>query len=301
MPMATVHHALEPTWTVGNEDSRALLACATHGGALCTVIGIDGAWSRSLGAQLAVLPDGSTIGSLADGCLERALAAEVARDPAMRTWRIGKGSGVIDFRLPCGSGVDILLEPRAMPFSVRHCAAELAARRPALRAVSVDPGITIERTYLPNPRLLVLGTGPEVAALAELCHASKVDCTIGSPAGDRRGDGRLALGRVPNYPVDPFTAVVALFHDHEWERGILPWALGTPAFYIGAQGGLKTREYRLGMLRAAGCAEPAIGRLVSPVGCIPGAKTPLLLALSILTDVMFRFEALRPPLGIVEG
>ena len=56
-----------------DDDSEALFACATHGGALCTVVGIDGSWSRRLGAQLAILPDGTMRGSLADGCLERAL------------------------------------------------------------------------------------------------------------------------------------------------------------------------------------------------------------------------------------
>ena len=61
-----------------DDDHAALTAVALHGGGLCTVTRIDGSWSRRLGAQLAVLPDGTTAGSLADGCLERALA-EAAR------------------------------------------------------------------------------------------------------------------------------------------------------------------------------------------------------------------------------
>ena len=57
-----------------DDDQAALRVVAAHGGALCTVVEIDGSWSRRLGAQLAVLPDGTCVGSLADGCLEAALA-----------------------------------------------------------------------------------------------------------------------------------------------------------------------------------------------------------------------------------
>jgi xanthine dehydrogenase accessory factor len=66
---------------VRDEDSEALCACCESGGALCTVTSIQGSWSRRVGAQLAILPDGTVRRSLADGCLESGLAAEAARAP----------------------------------------------------------------------------------------------------------------------------------------------------------------------------------------------------------------------------
>ncbi len=59
------------------EDHAALAAATGAGVGLCTIVGIEGGFSRRLGAQLAILPDSSTIGSLADGCLEAQLAADL--------------------------------------------------------------------------------------------------------------------------------------------------------------------------------------------------------------------------------
>ena len=51
------------------EDHSAIGASANNGAALCTIVNIDGSFSRRLGAQLAINPDGSIVGSLSDGCL----------------------------------------------------------------------------------------------------------------------------------------------------------------------------------------------------------------------------------------
>src|SRR6185369_8791945 len=60
-----------------DEDQAALrLAAQVPDTALCTIVGIDGSYSRRRGAQLAVAPDGRMAGSLADGCLEKELAAQ---------------------------------------------------------------------------------------------------------------------------------------------------------------------------------------------------------------------------------
>ena len=63
------------TWS---DDRSALRAACEPGVGLCTIVGIEGSFSRRLGAQLAVHPGGAITGSLADGCLEKQLASEVA-------------------------------------------------------------------------------------------------------------------------------------------------------------------------------------------------------------------------------
>ncbi|MBW8785028.1 MAG: XdhC family protein [Novosphingobium sp.] len=274
-----------------DEDSEALFACARAGGALCTVIGIEGSWSRRLGAQLAVLPDGSVRGSLADGCLERGLAAEAAKGGAARTLRLGRGSPYIDIRLPCGSGIDVVVDPSPNRDALAEAVARLERREPASLAVPRAGAAPFVRRYVPALRLVVLGSGPEVEALAELAAALGIACEVGRPLGEP--GGTLALGRAPEIALDRWTAVAVLFHDHEWEMGILPWALGEAAFYVGAQGGASAREQRRASLVASGVSEAELARLVSPIGAVGGARTPGALALSILTDVVFRFEALR--------
>ena len=93
------------------DDRAALRAACEDGVGLCTIVGIDGSFSRRLGAQLAVHPGGAITGSLADGCLETQLASEVAMAIGPVVRRFGAGSELIDFRLPCGSGLDVLIDP----------------------------------------------------------------------------------------------------------------------------------------------------------------------------------------------
>lgn len=274
-----------------DDDSEALFACAEHGGALCTVTAIDGSWSRRLGAQLAVLPDGSTRGSLADGCLERALASEAAAGGSPRVLRYGSDSPFLDIRLPCGSGIEVLVDPAPDRAALAAAKAALEAREPAELAIGETPQGPFIRRYLPAPRLIVLGSGPEVTALATLARAQGIGVTVGGPAGEPGVDHPLGLGRAPDIAVDRWTAIAVLFHDHEWERAILPWALATPAFYVGAQGGKGARDTRRAMLAEAGL-DPDTERLRSPAGLFAHARTSSVLALSVLAEIVSKYEIL---------
>jgi xanthine dehydrogenase accessory factor len=272
-----------------NDDSEALFACAANGGALCTVTAIEGSWSRRLGAQLAVLPDGTTRGSLADGCLERALATEAQAGGERRVLRYGADSPFLDIRLPCGSGIEVMVDPAPDRARLSAATAALEGREPTQLAVGPTAQGDFVRHYLPALRLIILGSGPEVTALAALARAQGIEVTVAGPAGETGVDFPLALGRAPQLQVDPWTAIAVLFHDHEWERAIVPWALTTPAFYVGAQGGKGARETRAAMLAEEGI-DPA--RLRSPIGLFAHARTPSVLALSILAEIVAEYETL---------
>jgi xanthine dehydrogenase accessory factor len=255
---------------------------------LCTIVGIEGSFSRRLGAQLAVAPDGTVTGSLADGCLERQLAAEVLAGGERRVMRFGAGSPLIDFRLPCGSGLDILVDPTPDHAACAAAVAALDRRQAASLALPVGP--LAQRRYVPALRLLLFGEGPELEALAMLGRTAGL--TVEALAKDAAG---LALGATPQgLAVDPWSAVILLFHDHEWEQAILQWALATPAFFIGAQGGGPAREERAGRLAAAGVSAAAIARIASPIGVVRSSREPVALALSILASVVGAYEALHP-------
>lgn len=274
-----------------DDDSEALFACAEQGGALCTVTAIDGSWSRRLGAQLAVLPDGSTRGSLSDGCLEKALATEALAGGAARVLRYGQGSPFLDIRLPCGSGIEVMVDPAPDRSALKAACAALTAREPADLAIGHTPQGLFVRRFLPKLRLVVLGSGPEVTALVRLAQAQGIACLVGAPGGEPGADVPLSLGLAPDLAVDPWTAIAVLFHDHEWERSLLPWALGTPAFYVGAQGGRGARETRAAMLAETGW-NPEDPRLRSPIGVFAHARTPSVLALSILAEIVAEHERL---------
>lgn len=149
------------------------------------------------------------------------------------------------------------------------------------------PGLAL-RHYIPALRLQLFGEGPELDALVALSEAAGIEAFA-------HGKDALSLGRQPSgLAADPWTAVVLLFHDHEWEQAILQWALDTPAFHIGAQGGFEARRMRLERLAAAGARPDQLGRIRSPVGLIAGSREPGVLALSVLAEVVGEYEALHP-------
>ena len=93
--LATVHRA-----TAWADDRAALRAACASGVGLCTIIGIEGSFSRRRYAPRAERRGGAITGSLADGCLSRQLGSEIAAATAPVVKRFGAGSELIDFRLP---------------------------------------------------------------------------------------------------------------------------------------------------------------------------------------------------------
>lgn len=270
-------------------DQAALRAACNRGVGLCTITHIEGSFSRRLGAQLAVHEDGRVTGSLADGCLEQELAREIARGGERRVIRYGAGSPKIDFRLPCGGGLDILVDPDPDREACRSAVVRLDARKEA-RLPLPHSGWLAERRYVPDLRLVLFGEGPELTAMAQVARASG----IGVEAHGR-DDGSLALGQVPDHLfADRWTAIVLLFHDHEWERAILHWALTTPAFLIGAQGGAPARAAREAELVALGFAPEQVWRIASPIGTVKHSREPLGLALSALAGIAGEYELRHP-------
>jgi len=277
-------------------DHAALSRAAGGDAALCTIVGINGSFSRRVGTQLAVSAGGDRFGDMADRCLDAELVrqCEMARaEGAPRLLRYGRGSPFVDFRLPCGAGLDIWLDPRPDPETLRACCAALDRREEAALPLALPndaaPHLLRQRRYVPAPRLVLLGAGAECAALVALCAAQGVAVEW------REAGAGLDLGRAPEgLAVDHWTAVLLLFHDHEWEHALLEWALGTPAFLIGAQGGAPARQARIDRLRAAGHGEAELARIHSPVGLIPQAREAQVLALSVLAEVVAAYEALHP-------
>src|SRR5690606_17288762 len=86
--------------------------------------------------------------------------------------------------------------------------------------------------------------------------------------------------------VDSRSAIVFAFHDHDREERLLPAALATHAFYIGAMGSRVTHARRLEMLRAAGFDDGQLGRIHGPAGLLERARSAADLAVSIVAQVV---------------
>lgn len=268
-------------------DHAALVAAANDGAALCTVVSIDGSFSRRCGAQVAVLPCGSVVGDLADTCLERELAAIAARITGPLTVRFGKNSPMIDFRLPCGGGLDILIDPFPDRLAIAKAIEDLEKRRETSLTLAANSGM-VERRYMPSLTVFAYGEGSELDSFARLGQAAAINIE----AVDKRD---LTLGRAPDRkPPDRWSAVLLLFHDHEWELPLLTRALEGDAFFIGAQGGERARDARLKALESKGFGASQRARVKSPVGATSGSRTPQALALAALNDIVASYEKLHP-------
>ncbi|MBX9884140.1 MAG: XdhC family protein [Novosphingobium sp.] len=287
-----------------------LIAGAAEGveGVLVTLTGIEGASSRGIGAQMAVLADGRSAGSFSGGCVEAAVMAEaqdVLAQGLGRTVRYGVGSPYLDIRLPCGGGIDLLFTPRPDPAVLRGALARLDRRKAAVlrlseggAALADTPGAQgFQRAYAPPLRLVALGHGEDLTALVRLARAFGIAVEAYAPASDRLAAAEPGVAALPSRTAlpalvgDPWTAFVFLFHDHDWEEQLLPRALAQDGFYHGAVGSARTHRARLAGLRTIGVPQASLDRLRGGIGLIPATRDPATLALSILGELVQDYQA----------
>ena len=295
-------------------------AQAGRRGVLATIVALTGTGARAVGTHMAVLDDGASAGSFSSGCVEAAIVAEardVLREGCPRTVRFGQGSPYLDIRLPCGGGMDVLFLPDP-PLAVLDEADALFERRiPFILSADDRFGLAVTPSpdrvsstaegagafavrHVPPLKLVLLGHGAEMLAALRLGLAHGAQMEAASPEAEivaaaaaagvaatqlRSPGGNFALR------ADRWTALLFLFHDHDWEPDLLARALDTPAFWIGAMGSPTTQAARRAAL-AARCIEPrAIDRIRGPVGLIPSSRDPATLALSAFAEIVGAYQA----------
>ena len=285
---------------------------------LVTLTDVTGSATRAPGEHMAVAESGAVIGSFSGGCVEAAVIAEAQEVLAAgqpRHVRYGAGSPYIDIRLPCGGAIDLLFLPDLNRSQIDLAMNILERRRPlklqlsrsgtfaASEAAETDRTGWVGPAFLarhdPQLRVVVLGHGAEPGALLQMAEAYGAETLLFSPQAslvdEAHGRGRPAhllriVGRADSFAVDPWSAVVTLFHDHEWETDLLLQALEQQPLFIGAMGSRRTHTERRNRLLAAGAAPLAIDRVVGPVGIIAATRDPQTLAVSILAQVIQVYE-----------
>lgn len=289
--------------------------------ALVTITAVTGASSRNPGTHMAVAEDGSYAGSFSGGCIEAAVvgeAIEAIKADAIREVRFGAGSRYIDIRLPCGGSVDLLFNPVREAGVVSLITDQLHARRPVTVRLPRDRGdlslveggqdwrLVVEKdaldlTYIPRLRITIFGHGAAVEALERAASAYGADIAIFTPDREivERAAARGCFARllrtpteIPDAVLDRWTAVVFLFHDHDWEPYLLKAMLAQPAHFVGAMGSRHTHEGRLERLREIGAEQEDLARIISPIGLIPSSRDPETLALSTMAQVVAGYHSI---------
>lgn len=287
--------------------------------ALVTILNATGGSTRNPGAQMAVCEGGSYVGSLSGGCIEQAVvseAKEVLAGLVPRQIRYGAGSPYLDIRLPCGGSLDLLISPLTDVEFALSTRRALIERRPYRQLLSmnsasadctngsgelrleVDQDIVSVDHPLPL-QLAVIGTGDAVSILAKLAAQVSIEVYTASPEAHRAKASAAAgqssehlthLSQKLSFEADHCSAAAFLFHDHDWEPELIDQILQTQAFYIGAMGSRATHKAREETLLARGLNQKQIDRVEGPIGLIHSLRDPETLAVSILAQIIDRYN-----------
>ncbi|MEO8179550.1 MAG: XdhC/CoxI family protein [Deltaproteobacteria bacterium] len=228
-------------------------------GALATVVQVSGSTPQVAGARLLLRADGSAVGTIGGGAIERAVLTALA-DVQQRgvakllSWDLGRDLGMC-----CGGSMGVFLEPIGATPRLWVCGAGHVAQPTAAlgRSVGFELVIVDEREEWNTPE--------------RFPHCRR---ELGDPADVLR---RAALGGRD--------WILITSHDHRLDEEVLQAALQTPARYIGLVGS-RRKVYRL--LQRITLRQGALDttRLYAPVGLNLGALTPEEIAVSILSEII---------------
>lgn len=269
-----------------------------------------GASLRPVGTPMAVCANGDYAGYVSNGCVDADIAAqalEALKDTQMRRVSYGPDSPYLDIRLPCGGSVSLVVYPNPDPAVITALCDEMRARR----SIGLDfsetlsiGGVNERETaalYQPPIRVVAAGRGEPLLMFARAAYGLGIDCLSLTPdagaAAAISAQGSAAktlefgqplddvLGAAGQLPLDRYTAVVTLFHDHDYEMAVLIPALRSEAFYVGAMGSRQTHAARRETLKPQLSADQ-LAALRGPIGLVPSQRDAGRLAISVLAEII---------------
>lgn len=229
--------------------------------ALATVVAHDGSSPRKSGAKMLVRSDGSSLGTVGGGRVEKE-TVEAARaahaDGETRTLEFVLTE---EHGYACGGSMSVFVEPQGRrPLVVMFGAGHVGR---ALTVLAHGCGF----------RVIVVDERPDCAAQELLPGADQIICAPVSEAFDR-----LQLDR------ESFAVIATPGHLHDFDavRG----CLASEAGFIGLLGSRRKRETLLKTLEDEGFDADQRARVVTPVGLDIAAQTPEEIAVSIIGQLI---------------
>jgi len=147
----------------------------------------------------------------------------------------------------------------------------------------------------PPPTLLIFGATDIAIPLAKMAKALHFSVIVSDARRIFLREKRFPEAEVRfGWPQEVFKpsdfgsgwAIIVLFHDVKFDIPALTLALKSEAFYIGFMGSQKTQNERRALLVADGFKDSELKRIYGPVGLNIGGKSPGMIALSILSEVI---------------
>jgi xanthine dehydrogenase accessory factor len=218
--------------------------------ALVTVVEVQGASPARVGFKLLVRHDGSAVGNVGGGPLEKRI-----RDEALAALREGRS--------------------RLAHYTLREAGPDAVGM---LCGGEVTAFIEV---YQPMPILLIVGGGHIGRPLAELARIVGFQVQVVDVHPERATSPQLDPA-----VVSAQTYVVLITEDHVTDEQALRQVLDTPAVYIGMIGSQRKVGIIFDHLRADGIGEEQFARVHAPIGLNLGGRSPAEIALSILAQIV---------------
>ncbi|PYL02022.1 MAG: hypothetical protein DME32_07765 [Verrucomicrobia bacterium] len=252
--------------------------------ALATLVQVVGSSYRRPGARMLVCEDGSIVGSLSAGCLEKEVALR-ARDVLQNGDPVLLGFDTRR-RFGCAGKIDILVERVSEEF-LAELAMNIDARR-ACRVITTFKGTEcgsrvlrsdydceqeqkLLQEILPPVRLFIFGDGPDNAPFHALGNLLgwQVTCVVDTNA----------------ISIEPDEWTVAIVKSHNYGRDFVSLSKLLPLNlrYVGLIGPRKRRDQLLTELLELGVTINA--GFFAPAGLDLGAETPEEIALAIIAEI----------------
>ena len=162
---------------------------------------------------------------------------------------------------------------------VKEAVAALAAGRTSSRRLEDAAGEVLLEAWVPSPRMVVVGSGDLVTAIAAQGDLLGWDSrSTADPAGDEL-DGLLDWAGAT-------AALIVLSHDPHVDTPALATGLAHGVPYVGALGPRATQSRRIERLTAAGVQPAALDRIHRPIGLDLGGRRAPEVALAIAAEIL---------------
>lgn len=227
---------------------------------LATVIESVGSAPRAAGARMLIRSNGSLVGTVGGGAIEKIVEDEALNLMGTATSKIIKHN-LKDIGMECGGGMSVFLEPvnpmaQLFIFGAGHIGAVLSQIGKLL-----DFNVT------------VIDNRPEYADAAKLPSADNVIADDYSAAMEK-----LA------FTLNTYVVILTHMHAHDFE--VLEKCIAQPHRYVGMIGSKKKVATCMKQLRENGVSEDAITAIHAPVGVDIAANTPAEIAVSIVAEIV---------------
>jgi xanthine dehydrogenase accessory factor len=227
---------------------------------LATVIESMGSAPRGAGARMLVRQDGSLVGTVGGGTIEKIVADEALKMMGTSTAKTIKHN-LKDIGMECGGGMSIFLEP-----------------------------------VNPMPQLFIFGAGHIGAVLSQIAKLLDFNVTVIDNRAEFADPEKLPWAdsvvagdyskAIEQLPFSPNTYIVILTHKHGYDFEVLEKCIAKPHCYVGMIGSKKKVATCMKQLRENGISEATIKSINAPVGLDISANTPAEIAVSIVAQIV---------------